>query len=128
MWVHVLQRLMNELKLESENPMLLYYDNKSTPSIAQLIIIEQSTLKLIDILSKRSWKEDYSTCHIYITSNAQLADFLTRWLPRVNLEGLITKLGMIDVHAPTCGGVLKNPNLWWREDQPFQELATSLVL
>ena len=37
----------------------------------------------------------------YIVSNGQLANILTKGLPRVNFEGLITKLGVIDIYTPT---------------------------
>lgn len=92
MW---LQGLMNKLKLQSENPMLLNCD-KSTISIVDnpTHYDRKKHIEVDQYFIREKWEEGL-ICMPYIASNRQLANFLTKGLPQVNFEGLITKLGMI---------------------------------
>ena len=103
---------MNKLKLQSENTMLLYYDNKSTTNIAHHPTHHGRTKHIeVDQHFIKEKLEEGLTWMPYIKSSRLLADFLIKGLPRVNFEGLSSKLGMIEIHAPTWGGMSKNPNL-----------------
>ena len=43
----------------------------------------------------------------FVKSEDQLADVLTKAVANNVFEDSLSKLGMCDIHAPTCGGVLK---------------------
>ena len=94
MW---LQSLMNELKLWSENSMLLYCNNKLAISV-------------VHNPTHHGWTKDIEVdWHFikklismsYIASNRQLVDFLTKGLSQVNFDGLITKFTIINIYKPT---------------------------
>jgi len=99
MW---LQRLMYELGLQSTNPMRLYCDNKSAISIAHNPTHHDRTKHIeVDRHFIKEKLEEGLICMTYVASNGQLADFLTKGLPRVKFEDLLVKLGMLDIYAPT---------------------------
>ena len=44
----------------------------------------------------------------YVPSKSQIADVLTKGIPREDFENYVDKLSMIDIYAPTWGGVLES--------------------
>ncbi|CAL1400447.1 unnamed protein product [Linum trigynum] len=43
----------------------------------------------------------------YVRSEEQVADLFTKALTRYHVTYLLSKLSVINIYAPTCGGVLK---------------------
>ena len=86
-------------------PMKLYCDNKATISIAQNLVQHDHT-KHVEI-DKHFIKEKIgceAICMPFVPSMQQIADIFTKWLFRTSFELFISKLGMIDIYAPTLGG------------------------
>ena len=52
--------------------------------------------------------EQGEICMTYVPSKSQIADVLTKGIPREDIENYVDKLGMIDIYAPTWGGVLES--------------------
>ena len=94
LWLKI---IMDELSLQNENPMLLYYDNKSAIGIAHNLTHHDHT-KRIEVV--RHFIEGL-VCIPYIISKGQLADFLTKGLAQVRFEEHLSKLDMINIYVPT---------------------------
>ena len=109
LWI---RSVLEELKMKIELPLKLYSDNKAAISIAHNPVQHDRT-KHIDI----DWhfiKEKLDAgiiCLPFVTSSQQTAYILTKILARPTFEHLIDKLGMIDIYAPTWGGVLENTSI-----------------
>ena len=90
---------------------LLLYDCSVTtnrPSALLMIpynMTAPSILKLIGILSKRSWNRDFFYTP-YVSSADQRADIFTKGLHAPQFEELCDKLGVENIHSPASGGVL----------------------
>jgi hypothetical protein len=89
-------------------PMKLYYDNKVAISIAHNHVQHDRT-KHVEI-DKHFIKEKLKAgiiCMPFVPTTQQIADILTKGLYKSSFEFLISKLGIIDIYAPTWEGVLK---------------------
>jgi hypothetical protein len=102
-WISNLLRTMD---LPLSKPCNLFYDNLSAIHIAKNDSFHERT-KHIDL----DW---HTVCHklrtklihlLPVKSEDQLADILTKPLPREDFYKILSKIGMIDVHSPSCGGV-----------------------
>ena len=52
--------------------------------------------------------EQGEICMTYVSSKSQIADVLTKGIPREDFEDNVDKLGIIDIYIPTWRGVLKS--------------------
>ncbi|EOY25443.1 Cysteine-rich RLK (RECEPTOR-like protein kinase) 8 [Theobroma cacao] len=95
-----LKRLMEELKVSSIGPMKLYCDNKTAISIAHNPVHHDRT-KHVEI-DRHFIKEkiDGVICMTYVPTKQQIADVLTKGLPRPSFEVLVDKLGMTNIYSP----------------------------
>lgn len=96
-----LKRLLTELQITNEDPMKIYCDNKSTISIARNPVHHDRT-KHVEI-DRHFIKEKIEGGIIdvkYIPTNLQIADILTKALPRGVFDLLSSKLGMINIYSP----------------------------
>ena len=103
-----LKHVLEELRQPSEEAMKLYCDNKAEFSIAHNLI-QHDRAKHMEI-DRHFIKEKPKTgviCMPLVPTTQQIADILTKGLIGPNFEFLTSKLSMIDIHAPTWGGVLK---------------------
>ena len=86
-----LNRLLEELRVPLEHPMVLYCDNQAAISIAKNHVHHDR----IGTLSKKRLKKFSKSTTT--PTNCQTANILMKALARVNLEDLIKKLGMINI-------------------------------
>jgi hypothetical protein len=99
MWI---LRVLKELKIEVELPLKLYCDNKAAISIAHNPVQHDRTKHIeIDLHFFKEKIDSGTLCLPFIPSNQQTADILTKSLGRTTFEYLISKLGMLDIYAPT---------------------------
>ena len=91
-----------ELKIPSEGSIQLLCDSQSVISIAKNSIHHDRTKHVeIDRNFIREKIEGDVVKPVYIPSNLQTADILTKALPKVDLEDLNCKLCMINIYNPT---------------------------
>ncbi|KAE9607911.1 putative RNA-directed DNA polymerase [Lupinus albus] len=99
--------LLDDLKLSHVGPVALYCDNQSTLHIAANPVFHERTKHIeIDYHSIRERVVNGVLHLLPISSQEQLADIFTKaQTPGVFCANL-SKLGLCDIHSPTCGGVL----------------------
>jgi len=82
--------------------MKLYCDNKAAISIAHNPVQHDRTKHVeIDRHFIKEKIEAGAICLPFVPTSQQVTDVLTKGLFRSNFEFLISKLGMIDIYAPT---------------------------
>jgi len=94
--------LLKELQSEVEQPTIVYSDSKAVLQIAVNPVFHERTKHIeIDCHFIRQKIQTGLIRTEYISSKEQLADILTKGLPRAQHEHLISKLGVLNVFAPT---------------------------
>ena len=97
-----LQRVLEELKQPINMPIKLYCDNKSGISIAHNPVQHNKTKHIeIDRHFIKEKLEARLICMLFVPTTQQTVDILTKGLFQPNFELLVSKLGMIDIYAPT---------------------------
>ncbi|WJZ84337.1 hypothetical protein VitviT2T_003945 [Vitis vinifera] len=97
-----LKKILEELKRPLEMPMKLYCDNKAAISIAHNPVQHDRTKHVeIDKHFIKDKLEASIICMPFVSTTQQIADILTKGLFKSSFEFLISKLGMIDIYAPT---------------------------
>lgn len=95
-----IKRVMEELKIQIEDPMKLYCDNKSTISIAHNPVHHDRTKHVeVDRHFIREKVDKGILCIEYVLTSHRLADLLTKGLTEQTLEFLIGKLGLINIYS-----------------------------
>ena len=83
-------------------PIKLYCDNKSSISIAHNPVQHNKTKHIeIDRHFIKEKLEARLICMLFVPTTQQTIDILTKGLFQPNFELLVSKLGMIDIYAPT---------------------------
>ncbi|RVW60708.1 Retrovirus-related Pol polyprotein from transposon RE1 [Vitis vinifera] len=99
MW---LQRILKELGIISNSTMTVLCDNKATISIAKNPVQHDRTKHVeIDRHFIKEKLERGTIRLMYIPSSRQIADILTKALPKATYENMKSKLGMLDNYYPT---------------------------
>ena len=101
-----LKSIWEDLRIKCDEPMRLYYDNKSAISITHNLV-QQDRTKHIEV-DRHFIKEKLDSgliCTPYVSSQDNL-DLLTKGLNNNNFEGIVSKLRMIDICLSAWGGVL----------------------
>ncbi|RYE24977.1 MAG: transposon Pol polyprotein, partial [Sphingobacteriaceae bacterium] len=94
--------ILNELQIKFTTPMKLFCDNKSAISIANNPVQHDRTKHVeIDRHFIKEKLERGEICMPFVPTSEQLADVLTKGLYKLKFEDFISKLGMIDIFAPT---------------------------
>lgn len=104
LWI---RSVLKELGNKYERPMSLYCDNKATSEIARNPVQHDRTKHVkVDrhfIIENLDGK---IIQFVFIKSEDQLVDVLTKAASGRVFYGVINKFGMIDIYAPTLGGML----------------------
>lgn len=99
LWI---RRILEELKIHSPPPMKVYCDNKSAIAIAHNLVLHDRT-KHVEI-DKHFIKEKIDRgdiCMVYVPSNNQAADILTKGHHQRQFDNLVCKLALKDIFMPT---------------------------
>lgn len=95
-----LERLMRELGILTSEPMKVFCDNQSAINIANNPVHHDRTKHVeIDRHFIKEKIENGTVSLLYTPTSQQIADILTKALPRKNFEDLSTKLGLINIYA-----------------------------
>ena len=98
MW---LRRLLKELRIVVEEPMKMFYDNQSAISIAKNPVHHDRTKHVeIDRHFIKEKIEEGIIKLFHLPTSIQIADILTKALPRKNFEDFNSKLGLINIYSP----------------------------
>ena len=95
-----IKRLLEELRITSEEPVQLFCDNKATISIAHNPVHHDRT-KHVEV-DRHFIKEKIDGGIIsieYIPTSQQLADILTKGLTGQVFDQLVNKLGLINIYS-----------------------------
>ncbi|CAN1754083.1 Retrovirus-related Pol polyprotein from transposon TNT 1-94 [Linum perenne] len=101
--------LLADLGVKVMTPVNIYCDNRSAIHIAENPVFHERT-KHIEIdchVTRERIKSGLIKLH-HVSTEEQLADLFTKGFHRRRLQFLLSKLGVIDIHSPTCGRVLNN--------------------
>ena len=97
-----LKRIMEELRKPITSPMKFYCDSKAAISIAHNPVQHDRTKQVeIDRHFIKEKIEEGQVCMPFVPSKQQIVDILTKGLSKTNFDFLVSKLGMIDIYAPT---------------------------
>ena len=98
LWI---KRLLEDLKISVPQPLKLYCDNKSAIAIAHNPILHDTTKHVeIDKHFIKEKLENGLICMPYLPTTEQVADCLTKGLPKTQFDKLICKLGLEDIFKP----------------------------
>ena len=97
-----LKRVLEELQLPFDGPLKLYCDNKAAISIANNPVQHDRTKHVeIDRHFIKEKLENGVICMPYVPSTQQIADIRTKGLFKPRFDEIISKLGLINIYAPT---------------------------
>ena len=98
LWI---KRILDELKVASQSPIKAYYDNKAAILIAHNPVLHDRTKHAeVDKHFIKEKIESGQICMTYVPKDEQVADILTKGLPRKQFEKLTSKLAMEDIFKP----------------------------
>lgn len=102
-----LQYLLKDLGVSLASPPTLFCDNKAAIAIAENPVFHERTKHIeVDCHFIRSHVLHKEITLLHVSSDGQIADIFTKPLPRPLFWKFLDKLGMRDLYAPACGGVL----------------------
>jgi len=97
--------LLQDLKVPFEQPSLLYCDNDSARCIAANPVFHERTKHIeIDSHIVREKLKNGLIHLLPISTTEQLADIYTKALGPQSFKIICSKLGLINICFPTCGG------------------------
>jgi hypothetical protein len=105
-WLHY---LFKDLGVEFDAPAMVYCNNKSAIYLTHNPSFHERTKHIeIDCHVIRERIQSGLIHLLPVSYFAQLADVLTKQLSPSEFSGLISKLGLLNVHSPACEGILPN--------------------
>lgn len=104
--------LLADLGVPHNSPMQLYCDNQSAIHIAHNPVFHERTKHIeIDCHVIRERIESGLVQLKYVSTETQLADIFTKGLAAPRMQFLLSKLGILNIYSPVCGGVLNGVKL-----------------
>ena len=98
LWLRI---LLKDLKIEGDEPMKLYCDNKSAINIAHNPVQHDRTKHIeIDRHFIKEKLESGLICIPYVTTKNQLIDVFTKGLLTIHFHDSVSKLAMKDIYSP----------------------------
>ena len=95
-----LKHLLEDLSLYGEHGIALHCDNQSAIAMVKNPIQHDRTKHMAMNRHYLAENIDRSNIHpVFVPSNDQKADIFTKALPTSRFQALVSKLGMIDIHA-----------------------------
>lgn len=99
-----LQYLLSDLHIPFSCPAAIYCDNKSAIYLAHNPTFHERTKHIeIDCHVIREKIQSKLIHLLPVSSTSQIADIFTKPLHSTSFQGLVFKLGLCDIHSPTCG-------------------------
>ncbi|XP_019455108.1 PREDICTED: uncharacterized protein LOC109356230 [Lupinus angustifolius] len=101
--------LLEDLQIPHLQPIIVYCDNQSVIHITVNLVFHERT-KHIEV-DYHSVRENIQTGLLYLLSiptDSQIADLLTKVMSPHTFHHLFSKLGMLNIHIPACGGMLES--------------------
>lgn len=99
---------LRDLLLLHLDPAILHCDNKAALHIVANLIFHERTRHIeMDCHFVKDKVQDESIVTQHVTSSQQLANVFTKSLGQDAFTSIIHKLGVLDIHSSTGGGVLR---------------------
>lgn len=97
-----LQALLKEMKVENQKVAALYCDNQAAMHITANFVFQERTKHIeIDCQFVREKIGKGTLKTLYVATQHQLADYLTKPLYPTHLKELLLKMGINNIHAPS---------------------------
>ena len=98
LWLKI---ILDDLKIKWQEPMKLYYDNKSAINIAHNPVQHNQTKHVeVDRHFIKEKLESRLICTPYVPTHGQLVDILTKGLTSSSFQKVTSKLGMDNIYSP----------------------------